>query len=355
MTDSSPAGSPSPSPASSSPKTPRPLSPTEQRNPRSAGLDELDTLGVLRVLNTEDHAVIDAVAAALPQLARLVDIAAERMRRGGRVHYFGAGTSGRLGVLDASELLPTFNLEPGRVVGHIAGGQAALVNAVENAEDSEADGCAAGAELGPDDVAIGIAASGSTPYVGGALEAARAAGAHAVLISNNPHAPVAEHADDHILLDTGPEVITGSTRLKAGTAQKLALNGFSTALMVALGRTWDNLMVSVVATNDKLRERTVRILMEAADLPDEDARELLERCDGDLKTAIVVSFAEAAPALAASSLESHDGSVRAAIAELIGTSGPGGSDRSADRGPGVAGGSDDGGHAGAHGPGTVGA
>ncbi|WP_181272707.1 N-acetylmuramic acid 6-phosphate etherase [Brevibacterium oceani] len=299
-------------------ESPRPLSPTEQRNPASAGLDELDALGVLRVLNTEDHAVIEAVSAALPQLAHLVDIAAERMRRGGRVHYFGAGTSGRLGVLDASELLPTFNLEPGRVVGHIAGGQAALVNAVENAEDSGADGRAAGAELGPDDVAIGIAASGSTPYVGGALEAAHANGAHAVLISNNPHAPVAESADDHILLNTGPEVITGSTRLKAGTAQKLALNGFSTALMVALGRTWDNLMVSVVATNEKLRERTVRILMEAADLADADARALLERCDGDLKTAIVVSFTEAAPALAASSLESHDGSVRAAIAELTG-------------------------------------
>jgi N-acetylmuramic acid 6-phosphate etherase len=228
-----------------------------------------------------------------------------------------------------------------RVVGHIAGGQAALVNAVENAEDSGAGGRAAGAELGPDDVAIGIAASGSTPYVGGALEAARANGAPAVLISNNPHAPVADHADDHILLNTGPEVITGSTRLKAGTAQKLALNGFSTALMVALGRTWDNLMVSVVATNEKLRERTVRILMEAADLADTDARALLERCDGDLKTAIVVSFAEVAPTLAASSLESHDGSVRAAIAELAG--------------PGRAGGPDDGEHAGSESPGTVGA
>jgi N-acetylmuramic acid 6-phosphate etherase len=318
MTDSSPAGSLSADPAGSAPQPPRPLSPTEQRNPRSAGLDELDTLGVLRVLNTEDHAVIDAVAAALPQLAALVDIAAERMRRGGRVHYFGAGTSGRLGVLDASELLPTFNLEPGRVVGHIAGGQAALVNAVENAEDSEADGSAAGAELGTDDVAIGIAASGSTPYVRGALEAAGKVGAHTVLISNNPHAPVAEHAADHILLDTGPEVITGSTRLKAGTGQKLALNGFSTALMVALGRTWDNLMVSVVATNAKLRERTVRILMEVADLDDADARALLERCNGDLKTAIVVSFTEAAPEQASSALKSHDGSVRAAIADLIG-------------------------------------
>ncbi|WP_413333466.1 N-acetylmuramic acid 6-phosphate etherase [Brevibacterium sp. GP-SGM9] len=294
------------------------LSPTERRNPASAGLDELDTLGVLEILNSEDRVVIDAVAAALPQLAELVDTSATRMRRGGRVHYFGAGTSGRLGVLDASELLPTFNLEPGRVVGHIAGGQAALVNAVENAEDSEADGRAAGGGLGPDDVAIGIAASGSTPYVRGALEAARAGGAHTVLISNNPHAPVAEAAAAHIVLDTGPEVITGSTRLKAGTAQKLTLNGFSTALMVALGRTWDNLMVSVVATNEKLRERTVRILREATDLDDAEARTLLESCDGDLKAALVVSFAEVAPAAAAAQLSAHDGSVKAAIAAVIG-------------------------------------
>lgn len=294
-----------------------PLSPTEQRNPRSSGLDDLDTLGVLQVMNTEDHAVLDAVAAVLPQLAELVDLAAERMRRGGRVHYFGAGTSGRLGVLDASELLPTFNLEPGRVVGHIAGGQAALVNAVENAEDSESDGRVAGQELGPDDVAIGIAASGSTPYVRGALEAAGQRGAHTALISNNPHAPVAEAAAEHIVLDTGPEVITGSTRMKAGTAQKLALNGFSTALMVALGRTWDNLMVSVVATNEKLRQRTVRILREATDLDEDQARDLLESCGGELKTALVVSFAEVAPEVAARHLENHDGSVRAAVAAAI--------------------------------------
>ncbi|MGO2153452.1 MAG: N-acetylmuramic acid 6-phosphate etherase, partial [Brevibacterium aurantiacum] len=239
----------------------------------------------------------------------------------GTVHYFGAGTSGRLGVLDASELLPTFNLEPGRVVGHIAGGQAALVNAVENAEDSTGDGRRAAGKLGPDDVAIGIAASGSTPYVRGALEAAGEVGAHTVLISNNPAAPVAEAAADHILLDTGPEVVTGSTRLKAGTAQKLTLNGFSTALMIALGRTWRNLMVSVVATNDKLRERTVRILCEAADLSDAAARELLEDCDGELKTALVVSFTSVTPQAAAKHLADSDGSVKAAIAAVSAESG----------------------------------
>ncbi|MEW1988447.1 N-acetylmuramic acid 6-phosphate etherase [Brevibacterium casei] len=313
-------------PAPSADARPR-LSPTEQRNPRSAGLDDLDALGVLRLLNTEDRVVIDAVAAALPQLAALVDTAAERMRAGGTVHYFGAGTSGRLGVLDASELMPTFNLEPGRVVGHIAGGEPALVNAVENAEDSLTDGRTAGAALGERDVAIGIAASGSTPYVRGALEAARANGAHTVLISNNPHAPVADAAAAHIVLDTGPEVVTGSTRLKAGTAQKLALNGFSTALMVALGRTWENLMVSVVATNAKLRDRTVRILTDAADLDEAAARDLLARCGDDLKTALVVSFAEVTPAVAAELLSTQDGSVRAAIAAAGPTGGsapPGG-------------------------------
>ena len=170
-------------------------------------------------------------------------------------------------------------------------------------------------------MAIGIAASGSTPYVRGALEAAGARGAHTVLISNNPNAPVAETAAVHIVLDTGPEVVTGSTRLKAGTAQKLALNGFSTALMVALGRTWQNLMVSVVATNAKLRDRTVRILIDAADLDETAARELLTRCDGDLKTALVVSFAEVNPAQAADLLAAHDGSVKAAIAAAVSTGG----------------------------------
>lgn len=292
------------------------VSPTELRNPASIGLDELDTLGVLRLMNEQDHGVIDAVSEALPALARLVDIAADRMRRGGHVHYFGAGTSGRLGVLDASELLPTFNLEPGRVVAHIAGGTNALVRAVENAEDSADDGRTAGAMLTQNDVAVGLAASGSTPYVGGALEAARAAGAHTVLMSNNPHARLAAVADEHIVLNTGPEVITGSTRLKAGTAQKLALNGFSTALMIALGRTWDNLMVSVVATNAKLRDRTVRILMEATDVDAEAARSLLTQCEGDLKTAIVVSFTGSTPAVARAALEAHDGSVRAAVRSL---------------------------------------
>lgn len=292
------------------------LPPTEQRLADSLDLDLLPSLDVLTLLNDQDRVAVDATRAALPQLAELVDEAAARFRRGGTVHYFGAGTSGRLGVLDAAELLPTFNLEPGRVTAHIAGGDAAIVHAVENAEDSAEEGATAAVSLGPDDVAIGLAASGNTPYVGGALRAARAQGAFTALISSNPQARLIPLADIHVLLDTGAEVLTGSTRLKAATAEKLVLNGFSTALMVAVGRTWSNLMVSMVATNEKLRERTVRILREATGLDDEEARALLILTDGDLKTAIVSNLATADAADSRAALASADGSVRGALALL---------------------------------------
>jgi N-acetylmuramic acid 6-phosphate etherase len=289
------------------------LSPTELRLDASIDLDARGSLEVLRLLNEHDRVAVDAVSAILPQLAGVVEIAAERFRRGGSVHYFGAGTSGRLGVLDAAELLPTFNLEPGRVVGHIAGGGDALVHAVEDAEDSDADGRADAAGLGPDDVAFGLAASGNTPYVGGALAAAREAGAHTVLVSSNPFATLAALADTNIVLHTGPEVLTGSTRLKAGTAEKLVLNGFSTALMIAVCRTWSNLMVSVVATNAKLRLRTVRILQEAADLDEQAALAVLDAADGDLKTAIVSALSGADAATSRDLLAAHGGAVRAAL------------------------------------------
>ncbi|MFK4728884.1 N-acetylmuramic acid 6-phosphate etherase [Agromyces mediolanus] len=292
----------------------RPLSPTEERLEASSELDAKSSLEVLRLLNTEDRVAVEAVAAVLPELAELVEIAAERFRRGGTVHYFGAGTSGRLGVLDAAELLPTFNLEAGRVVAHIAGGPAALVNAVEDAEDSEAEGRAAAAGVGPDDVAIGLAASGNTPYVGGALAAAREAGARTALVSSNPNAALAPLADLDLVLATGAEVLTGSTRLKAATAEKLVLNGFSTALMVAVGRTWSNLMVDVVATNDKLRLRTVRILEEATGLDHDAALELLGAADGELKTAIVAANGGLGIDEARRLLAAHGGAVRDALA-----------------------------------------
>ncbi|MGF2950373.1 N-acetylmuramic acid 6-phosphate etherase [Microbacterium alcoholitolerans] len=291
-----------------------PLSPTEQRLPESADLDARSSLEVLRLLSAHDRIAVAAVENALPLIAALVDVAAESFRRGGTVHYFGAGTSGRLGVLDAAELLPTFNLDAGRIVAHIAGGPDALVNAIEGAEDSEVEGLAAAAGIGPDDVAIGLAASGNTPYVGGALRQAREAGAHTALISSNPHARLASLADTNIVLDTGPEVLTGSTRLKAGTAEKLVLNGFSTALMIAVGRTWSNLMVSVVATNAKLRDRTLRILREAANLDDQTAQAQLDAADGDLKTAIVASVLHTDVAAARCLLADSSGSVRDALA-----------------------------------------
>ncbi|MEZ3160104.1 N-acetylmuramic acid 6-phosphate etherase [Microbacterium sp. BWT-B31] len=288
--------------------------PTERRLPDSLELDAMGSLGVLELLNAQDRNATEAVAAVLPDLAHLVEIAAERVRRGGSVHYFGAGTSGRLAFLDAAELLPTFNLEPDVIVAHLAGDDRALVQAVEDAEDSVDNGRAAASALTADDVAIGLTASGSTPYVGGALAEARARGAYAALVANNPQPGLAHLADLTIVVDTGAEVITGSTRLKAGTTQKLVLNGFSTALMVALGRTWSNLMVSVVATNEKLRRRVVRILMQATGLDEEASRTLLDACEGELKTAIVASLADVEPARARILLAAANGSVLDALA-----------------------------------------
>lgn len=289
------------------------LPPTEVRNAASRGLDELPTLDILRVLNDADREVAAAVAETLPAVAQVVDAADAALRAGGKVVYFGAGTSGRLAVLDAAELAPTFALEPGRVEAHIAGGREALVRAIEDSEDSEPDGEAAAATLAAGDVAVGITASGSTPYVRGALRAARAAGATTALVTSNPAAPLARLADVVIAPDTGPEVLTGSTRLKAGTAAKLVLNGFSTALMVRQGRVYDNLMVAVVATNAKLRRRSVRILQAATGLAEPAARDLLADADGDVRTALVAHLAGVAPAEAARRLAAARHDVRAAL------------------------------------------
>lgn len=291
-------------------------SPTEDRLADSIGIDGVTTEELLRLLNAHDRIAVDAVARVLPELAQLVEQATRRVRDGGSVHYFGAGTSGRLGVLDAAELLPTFNLDEGVVVAHLAGGEGALVRAVEDAEDSAEAGRAAAAGVTGRDLVIALAASGNTPYVGGALAAAREAGAYTALVSCNPNSVFGGNVDRNIVLETGAEVITGSTRLKAATAQKLVLNGFSTALMVALGRTWSNLMVSVVATNDKLRRRTVRILADATGADPDEARELLLDADGELKTAIVARLAGVEASEARTTLASHDASVRDALAAL---------------------------------------
>lgn len=290
--------------------------PTEQRHPAGERLDGMTALDVLSLMNREDRVAVDAVGAALPALAHLVELAVARVRDGGRVHYFGAGTSGRLGVLDAAELRPTYSLPAGVVVAHIAGGPAALTEAIEDAEDSWETGAADAGTVAPGDVVIGLAASGSTPYVGGALEQARKVGAATGLVSCNPAPRLAGLADVLVVADTGPEVVAGSTRLKAGTAEKLVINGFSTALMVALGHTWRGLMVSVVATNAKLRARTARILAEALGVDLATATHLLAQADGDLKAAIVTGVTGTDLTRARATLATAGGSVAHALRAL---------------------------------------
>lgn len=290
--------------------------PTEERHPGTHALDAMSTLELLQTLNDEDARVAPAVLQVLPQLAVAVDLAVERIRAGGTVHYFGAGTSGRLAVIDAAELMPTFNAPDGLFVAHHAGGAEALLKAVENAEDDAELGAQEASVVGPQDVVVGVTASGRTPYVAGALAAARATGALTVLITANPQAELAGQVEHLLAVDTGPEVITGSTRLKAGTAQKLVLNSFSTAVMVRLGRTWSNLMVDMVATNAKLRGRVIRILREASGADEVAARKALELASGELKPALLSLLAGVDPDTARGALELHQGSVAEALRSI---------------------------------------
>ncbi|MFE4195691.1 N-acetylmuramic acid 6-phosphate etherase [Paenarthrobacter sp. NPDC056912] len=289
---------------------------TEARNERTVDLDQRTTLDILTALNDEDRVAPEAVRRILPTMAGLVDAAAESVRNGGRVHYFGAGTSGRLGVLDAAELKPTFNLPDNVVIAHHAGGADALVRAVENVEDSREAGAEAASDVRSGDIVVGIAASGRTPYVAGALTAARERGAVTALVACASEPQLGPLADFVLSADTGPEALAGSTRLKAGTAQKLMLNGFSTALMIKLGRTWSNLMVSMVASNEKLRSRTVRILMEATGDSEERCREALESANGELKVALTAMLSGATSAQAREALDGASGSVRGATDAL---------------------------------------
>ncbi|TCC58713.1 N-acetylmuramic acid 6-phosphate etherase [Kribbella pittospori] len=291
-------------------------SPTEQRNPRTLAIDAVGTSEILQLVNNEDARVAGAVGLVIPELTKAVDAAVEAVRGGGRVHYFGAGTSGRLAVLDAAELLPTFHTPEGLVVAHHAGGMDALLRAVENVEDSEDGGAEDAAAVTGQDIVIGLAASGSTPYVAGALKAARAAGATTVLVTSNPNAPLAPLADIVIAADTGPEVIAGSTRLKAGTAQKLILNSFSTTLMIKLGRTWSNLMVDLVATNKKLRGRMLRILAEATGADEQACEAALAAAEGELKPALVHLLTGATIPAARAALETAHGRVAEALSTL---------------------------------------
>ena len=270
------------------------VSPTEERNPRSEDLDTLPATELVDVILAEDATVAAAVQAVSGDIARLVEVCVSAIDAGGTVHYVGAGTSGRLGVLDAVELVPTYNATDEMVTAHLAGGDGAMMKAVEGAEDNPDAGAALVDErCGDRDVVIGLAASGRTPFVGGALRAARERGLPTALIAANPAAPLAADADLAILLDVGPEVVTGSTRMKAATAQKLTLNALSTATMVRLGTTYSNLMINVRPTNAKLVARTVRMLVQATGAHADHAADVLEEAGGELRVALVALLAGA--------------------------------------------------------------
>lgn len=262
---------------------------TEARNPASARIDTLTPLEIVRLMNAEDANVAAAVGREAESIARAIEVIADRLNRGGRLVYLGAGTSGRLGVLDATECPPTFSTPPELVVGLIAGGPAAITRAVEGAEDHPEFAIAdlQRINLSATDAVVGIATSGRTPYVIGGLEHARQIGAFAIGLACNEASSLAAVADLMIAPIVGPEVISGSTRLKAGTATKMVLNMLTTGAMVRLGKTYGNLMVDLKATNTKLIARTRRIVAELTGLTEEQAEQQLARCDGELKTAVV--------------------------------------------------------------------
>jgi N-acetylmuramic acid 6-phosphate etherase len=266
-------------------------SPTEDRNPRTTGLDQLPAAELVALVLAEDRTVLDAVAAAATPLAELVDRGVAAIAAGARVQYVGSGTSGRLGVLDAVELLPTYDVGEEAFRAHLAGGAGAMMLAVEGAEDDPDAGRALAAQFGPGDLVVGLTASGRTPFVAGALAAARELGAVTALVSTNPAASLAGAVDVAVLVDTGPEVVTGSTRMKAATAQKMVLNTFSTAVMVRLGKTYSNLMIEVRPTNQKLRARTVRMLVQATGQEPDACAQVLEQAGGEVRVALVALLA----------------------------------------------------------------
>lgn len=290
---------------------------TEGRNPRTMALDALATPELVALLHRENSSVLQAVESVLPAVTRVVDVLSERLAQGGRLFYVGAGTSGRLGVLDASECPPTFGVSPDRVQGVIAGGATALTTSIEGAEDSPDMGAHAMRErsVGQKDVVVGIAASGRTPFVIGAMEVARRVGAFTVALVNVSASAMSAYADQTIAVVTGPEPVTGSTRMKAGTAQKLVLNLLTTATMIRLGKVYSNLMVDVRATNHKLRDRAARIVMAAADVDRDRADAALQAADGHVKIAIVMIRSNVDAAEAWQRLEAGGGWVRRALEE----------------------------------------
>jgi N-acetylmuramic acid 6-phosphate etherase len=283
--------------------------PTEDANARSAGLDLLATRPLVELLVGEQRDAVEAVRKQAGVLARAVDEIAARLAGGGALHYVGAGSSGRIAALDAAEMPPTFGTSPDLVRAHVAGGAAALQRSIEGAEDDAAAGAAA-MQTGAGDAVVGISASGGAAFVVAAIERARSSGAYTLALTSVPDSALARAAADTIVLDTGPEALAGSTRLKAGTAQKVALNAISTAVMVRLGRVHDNLMVDLVAGNAKLRARGLRLVRAIAGVGDERARELLAAASGSVKVAIVMASRDVDAREARALLERHGGLLR---------------------------------------------
>ncbi|HEX6964620.1 MAG TPA: N-acetylmuramic acid 6-phosphate etherase [Gemmatimonadaceae bacterium] len=291
---------------------------TERRNPRTAAIDLASPLEIVDLINAEDRTVADAVATQREQIARVIELAECAFRGGGRLFYVGAGTSGRLGVLDASECPPTFGTDPKMVQGIIAGGPEALVGSREGAEDVAADGAKAmdDRQVTARDLVVGIAASGTTPYVRGALERAHALGAHtAILACSPPPAELVALVDAAIVPITGPEAVTGSTRMKAGTATKLVLNLITTGAMIRLGKTYGNLMVDLRAMSQKLVDRGERIMMEVCGVTRAEARALIDSAGGSVKTAIVMQKRSLPRAQAEQALADAGGVIRRAVDE----------------------------------------
>jgi len=288
---------------------------TEGANPATAAIDSMSTREIVAAINVEDSRVAPAVAAVGEEIAQLVDVVVDRLGRDGRLIYVGAGTSGRLGVLDAAECPPTFNTTPKQIVGVIAGGHAALTRAVEAVEDDpeQGKGDIINIDVGANDVVLGIAASGRTPYVLGAVAHAKQRGAFVAGLACTAPSPLADAVDLMIAPIVGAEVITGSTRMKAGTAQKLVLNTLTTATMIRLGKTFGNLMVDVQPTNVKLRQRAVRIVAMATGVDHHEAQRLLDATNGEVKTAIVVALAGIDVTHARQRLAASAGIVRQAL------------------------------------------
>jgi N-acetylmuramic acid 6-phosphate etherase len=290
-------------------------SPTEGRNPATVDIDRLPTAEVVRLLVAEDATVPAAVVAALPELTAAVDVLVAALRSGGQVHLVGAGTSGRLAALDADEIQPTYGLELGRWTAHVA-----PYDGVVDGEDDTVAGTAVGTLAGPGDVLVAVTASGRTPYAIAALRTARDNGAATVLLSGNPDAAAGSEVDVHVAVRTGPEAVTGSTRLKAGTAQKLALNALSTATMVRCGRTLSNLLVGAVATYSKLRGRIAAALVAATGEDPDTCAEAVENADGDGRVALLTLLCGVSAPVAGRALASTGGHVREAMTRLIGAS-----------------------------------